>query len=146
MQNLRSYDIRKTFFSSDKWVNLQVMFPDFVQLVQFAPSKVVIAVPKEALPILKDRSCLMFVDGTFSLVQEELTVTTVLYQIEGIGLPVAWLVHKDKSEDSYKFFFDYLQQLTKHQMRPAAVFGDFEKAIRNAAQRSFDKVLFYGDY
>src|SRR5689334_3984924 len=82
MQNIRSYDSRKSFQSSDHWFNLQTMFQGFLRVLTLVPTKFIILVPEEAISILKDKSCSMFVDGTFALIQYNLTVTTVLYQVE----------------------------------------------------------------
>lgn len=146
LQNMRSYEARKFFFSADSWINLQLMFPSFVRKLELIPSKFIILVADEALSILKERTYFMFLDGTFKLTQYNMTITTVLYQVDQIGMPVAWLIHEDKSEETYITFLQYLQKLTKNQMRPAAIFGDFEKALRNAVEYAMPHVLYFGDY
>jgi hypothetical protein len=72
----------------------------------------------------------MFIDGTFSVLEEDLTLTTtIIYSIDDIGIPVAWLIHEEKNWEVYEHFFNELQKLTCLQMKPRAVFADYDPSV-----------------
>jgi len=143
LQQIRSYERSKTFPSKDSLQNLRAFHPNFVQEVTFIPSVRIIMVNPELLAELKTRTP-GYADGTFNIVEENLTLTTIIYEIHGFGIPLAHMFHSVKTEKIYKEFFSFLTEFHQ-QLRPTVLLGDFEKALRNASNQSF-RIPFYGDF
>jgi len=87
----------------------------------------------------------MFIDGTHGLLEQGMTLTTVLYEIERIGIPVAWFLHTGKAEDDYVLLLQDLLRETKNLMQPQGIFLDFETALKNALVKTFPQIPIYGD-
>eukprot|EP00027_Filamoeba_sp_ATCC50430_P003466 CAMPEP_0168543252 /NCGR_PEP_ID=MMETSP0413-20121227/1785_1 /TAXON_ID=136452 /ORGANISM="Filamoeba nolandi, Strain NC-AS-23-1" /LENGTH=430 /DNA_ID=CAMNT_0008573189 /DNA_START=127 /DNA_END=1416 /DNA_ORIENTATION=- len=88
---------------------------------------------------------LMFIDGTHGMIQGGLTLTTVMYKVDELSIPVAWIMHSGKSEEDYTVALKELCRMTKQLMHPAVIFLDFEQALRNALRTIFGSQM-YGDF
>jgi hypothetical protein len=104
-------------------------------------------IPRDAYPYLQvPNKHYMYIDGTFDMIERGLSLTTVLYDIDGISTPVAWIIHSNKSEEDYSLALETLRRKTKHLMRPLAIFLDFEAALKNALAKVFPGVPIYGGF
>jgi hypothetical protein len=68
-----------------------------------------------------------------------------MVQIEGVGVPVGFLLSDGKDQLVYKTFVQQLEELTHHHWQPEAVYCDFELAIRNAFRQAFPRCAVLGD-
>jgi len=127
---------------------IEEVYSQFIITERFEDNNhTIVVIPKEALVYLKtSRKYTMYIDGTFSMVEDKLTLTTILYEIEGIPVPVAWIIHSGKSEDDYFLALQDLKRKTDYLMEPAAIFLDYETALKKALTRTFSGVPLYGDY
>lgn len=70
-------------------------------------------------------------------------VTTILTKIDGIGGPIAWLIHDEETKEHFSYFLDWIRKNCKN-LRPSAVMGDFGPAMRSSVKEVLG-IPYYGD-
>ncbi len=71
------------------------------------------------------------------------TLTTLMYDIKGVGVPLAWFIHEHKTTKDYKHFFLKLQELGG--IGASAAFGNYELAFK-AAVTNILQIPYWGNY
>lgn len=141
----------------------------FLQFLQLAPVINIVFTTQEALDLLVKYSHTIFTDGmllsllcalvlafllllliiylgTFDITELNLTLTTILIRKEtGVAIPLLWLLTNSKTTENYKWFFSFINKLTKDQMEVHIVLGDFEGPMRDAANTVFPRAQILGD-
>lgn len=122
----------------------------FVREAGTIPFYYFIMAADEAIHYLGQHGGVLFIDGTFSLVEGGMVLTTIMIQGEGgVGVPVAWLLSQSQTQETYTHFFLLIKkmvlQMTGHVLQPLAVFVDFEEALRSAAASAFPGTRVYGE-
>lgn len=80
----------------------------------------------------------LFVDSTHEMLKDKHTLTTLLFDLEGVSTPVAWMVHSHKTEEDYLIGFNEIKKYyTEQVLEPMVIYTDFEKALRNALAKTF---------
>jgi len=113
------------------------------------PSPYYIIAADDGIRLLAQHGRMLYVDGTFDLVEARLTLTTILVKVGQIGVPVAWLLARSQQQEYYTYFFrfvrDLVTQITHRTLHVLAVFADFEEGLRNAAAEAFPGVKVFGE-
>jgi hypothetical protein len=136
----------------DALTNITKMFVEekvFVHEVGIIPSPYYIIAADDGMCLLEQHGCVLYVDGTFDLVEAGLTLTTILIKVDSIGVPIAWLLAHSQQQEMYTYFFhfvwDLVMQVTHCTLHVLALFADFEEALRKAAEEAFPGVKVFGE-
>jgi hypothetical protein len=83
--------IKKALPSSDALSNIISLHSNaFLQEIRLYPYVHISLCSPQALNVLVDYGCTVFVDGTFDMVEADLIiVTTLMVDVNGLGIPVA---------------------------------------------------------
>ncbi len=75
------------------------------------PSPYYIIAADEGIHVLEKYGHVLYVDGTFDLVEAKLTLTTIMVKVGEIGVPVAWLLACSQQQEYYTYFFCFVSDL-----------------------------------
>jgi hypothetical protein len=144
ISNYAHYMKRKELPTSDAIHNIIQLYGDNALLeVKLHPTIYIIISTPEQRALLRTHDLILAVDSTFDLVEGKLYVSTVMGIIEGIGVPLAWMVHNRTTQEAYAH---YLTNLKNHtEMNPLAILRDFDLALENAAKQVFPRSRTVGD-
>lgn len=82
------------------------------------------------------------IDGTFDVCELKLMLTAIVISVNGIAVPVAFMLGNSKKEESYRAFFELIKNRCHHNLNLRAVLTDFEEGLRHAASGAFSCASF----
>jgi hypothetical protein len=123
------------------------MHRDFVLKLELHPTIRIILAAREGLELLQNHnnSNIIMVDGTFNVAETGLVLTTILLNINGFHIPVAWMLSNSQTADDYAFFFRTLVERTNNLFAPSFALCDYEIPMHNGLKRAFPSISVYGD-
>ncbi len=152
LHNKKHYQKRKRFGGGDAVQNILQHFvheKQFVQEAGIIPFHYLIMAADDAIRQLAQHGRVLFVDGTFSLVEGRMVLTTIMVKVGQIGVPVAWLLSQSSTKEMYLHFFQYVSrlvsQITGRTLQVLAIMADYEEALRKAAHEAFPGAKVFGD-
>jgi hypothetical protein len=136
LHNKKHYQKRKRLPTGDTMDNIVQLFvreKKFVREAGTIPFLYFIIAADDAVRLLQAHGRVLFVDGTFNLVEGKMVLTTIMVLVGKIGVPVAWLLCNSQTQDYYTYFFRFMSSLvlevTGHTLSPLVIFADFEDAL-----------------
>ncbi len=105
-----------------------------------------VLVAPEGKELLCKHSAYLFTDGTIDTYEGRLLLTMAMVLVEEVGIPLAFFLHSHKTQEEYPYFFKMLKSLTDNCLNPRGIFGDYEDALRAAAEQVFSSAIYNGDY
>ena len=76
---------------------------------------------------------MLYVDGTFNLVESDLILTVILGKINKVVIPVLYIIHSNREYNTYLLIFEAVKallELNHFEMKVTVIFTDFESALR----------------
>jgi hypothetical protein len=121
---------------------------DLVKKYQLSPTNQIVLIPDRTMNLLSASRVTLFVDGTFALVEDDLTVTTILQLVKEIVVPVVFLIHSSKEQTEYEAMLTCVKETVKKKypnaLKNVIMLGDYEAALANACKSALD-ALYFGD-
>jgi hypothetical protein len=87
------------------------------------------------LELLKTYGHTLFIDGTFSVSELDLTLITLMVKVNEIGIPACWILTNSQTERNYENLLQYVVQETEGRLQPQFIIGDFEEAFHHATSK-----------
>lgn len=67
----------------------------------------------KTISTLLTNSQVLYVDGTFDITEIKLVLTTILVKIQGVGFPVVWFLHNQRTTTMYAEMWNALKVISK---------------------------------
>jgi hypothetical protein len=137
---------RRYLPSHDALHNIMTMYHNnfLLDLKIFPQISIILGAP-EARQLFQLYGRTVFVDGTFDLCEGKIILTTLMLLVDGIGVPVFFLLSENRSTKAYQYFLRQLVDFTENSYTPEHVVGDYETALQHAVQIVFPTVRYFGD-
>jgi hypothetical protein len=104
ISQMKYYMKRISLPSSDSIQNL--VANKFVDTLKLKPDIEILMFTAESLAVLREYgNDNVFVDGTFAITELDMQLTTIMTTVEGVGIPVAWMLSTRKTQETYEAFF-----------------------------------------
>lgn len=146
LRQWKYYLKRKYLPSGDAIANIITIFQEkFLLKISLYPTICIILSTPTGLNLLHQYGQTLYVDGTFSICEEKLILTTIMVKVNEIGIPVTWMLSDSRSTANYKKYFKFITKKTENRLNPFVVLGDFEDALRQAAVSVWPRCVYYGD-
>jgi hypothetical protein len=120
----------------------------FLQNLQMFPVVNLILATKEGIDLLLKHGDTIFCDDAFELPEIGVSLTTLLVMVNGIAVPVVWLLSDVKTTANFRWFFKYICKLTEKQLKVSFFLCNGEGPLREAAEMVFKRasVLVHSSY
>jgi hypothetical protein len=125
-------------------MNLRIEHPNFCRKILLHPDTRIMFADDFGLNTLKNARA-VFIDGTFNTCEEDLILTVALAPQGRLLVPAAYLLSQERTTTTYLDFFETLDALTGHRMRPEFFCMDFEQALAKAALLKWPEASIWRD-
>lgn len=139
--------LKTQFFYLPDLMEINSRFGEYIAAMQVAPTMDVVLISANGVErLIKQGQSRLYVDGTHGVVDHFQVVAMLIENEEGHGEPVAHLLTSSHSAESYEYFFQHIQRLTRGELNPASMMCDYEKAIEIAAKNVWPNIAVHGCY
>lgn len=123
------------------------MGDNFLVKIDLFPVVCVILATPFMLKMLLQYGQTICIDGTYRVAELSLVLTTIMVTINGIGVPVAWLLSNSATTANYEWFLMQIKLATINNgtWKVDVCYSDFENALRAAVRAVFPGALLLGD-
>ena len=143
ISQMKYYRMHKWFPSADAVQSIILKHgKEFVRKIKLHPYVTIVFAADTALNILNIYGSTLYIDGTFKVCEGDLSLTTIMVKVDNIGISICWLLSDNKTQESYESFFKYIIKLTKGNLKPQYVIGDFEEALVKACSKVCITIIF----
>jgi hypothetical protein len=146
--NMKAHLKRSTLPSSDAIRNILLKHTgegtNFCRHVQFYPHLVLIFATPTAFRLLEMQADAIMVDGTFSLCEGGLILTTWMGEVDGVGLPGIFTLSNSRTVEAYTHANNLIRE-SAPRLAPEFFLVDFEQALGRALETVYPASIVYGD-
>eukprot|EP00732_Lithocolla_globosa_P000741 Lithocolla_globosa_v1_NODE_278_length_4688_cov_20.187567.p2 type:complete len:312 gc:universal NODE_278_length_4688_cov_20.187567:4266-3331(-) len=118
----------------------------FLRYILMFPIITIILCHPECIALAEMYGSTLLIDGTFEFSEMNLILTTLMILVNGVGVPIVYVLSKGKLTEDYVDIFTFIKEKIFHnRYSPNAILTDFELAFRNALRIVWSTAMVYGD-
>jgi hypothetical protein len=144
MANFKHYEKRSGYVSMNALLNLFSIPGGYVRELTVIPAMFGLMATDFAINILQS-SAIIYVDGTFRILECGLILTIIMVPLHGLLIPVVFVMHDNRSTETYDRIFQCIHRLCGGKFEPLAMVSDYEDALRASFRQRWPGGTCIGD-